>query len=344
MSDSSDSRQARVAIVLVNWNGWRECVECIDSVLAQAHGNFHLFIVDNDSSDQSLERIAAWCAAPAADLRWCTLPGVDRLTDRASPGRIEFRSAGRSHERLPPAEDDCRLTLIRSGDNLGFAGGCNVGIRAAGLDEFAYVWLLNPDTVVDRRALVELVARAEQQPDIGMVGSTVRYYHDPGTVQALGGGRLNRSNAVCAHIGERSSSSNVPVDGSTVERELDFVFAASMLVSARFIREIGLMQEDYFLYYEELDWAMRGRDRFRLGFAPRSHVFHKSGANSSKIMPLYAGNFFYRNRLRFVSRFLPDRMAAAKRQLFEEMLRHVARGRWGLARVVWSTLMARPKA
>jgi hypothetical protein len=85
---------------------------------------------------------------------------------------------------------------------------------------------------------------------------------------------------------------------------------------------------------------MRGLDHFRLGFAPRSHVFHKSGANSSKIMPLFTAGFYYRSRLRFVSRFLPDRMAAAKRTMFMEMLRHLARGRWGLARVVGSTLMA----
>jgi GT2 family glycosyltransferase len=128
-----------------------------------------------------------------------------------------------------------------------------------------------------------------------------------------------------------------------VERELAFVAGASMLVSTPFIRDIGLMQDDYFLYYEEIDWATRGLDRYRLGYAPRSHIFHKSGANSSKIMPLFTAGFFYRNRLRFVRRFLPDRMAAAKRKLFEEMLRHLARGRWGLARVVWSTLLAPPK-
>jgi GT2 family glycosyltransferase len=128
-----------------------------------------------------------------------------------------------------------------------------------------------------------------------------------------------------------------------VERELDWVCGASMFVSTLFIREIGLMQEDYFLYYEEADWAIRGLDQFRLGFAPKSVVFHKSGANSSKIMPLFTAGFYYRSRLRFVSRFLPDRMAAAKRQLFVEMLRHLARGRWTSARLVGSTLRWTPR-
>jgi GT2 family glycosyltransferase len=155
------------------------------------------------------------------------------------------------------------------------------------LNEFAYFWFLNPDTVVERRALAELITRAQNQPGIGIVGSTLLFYDKPDTVHALGGGRLNRLNASGRHIGEHSLLSEVPGDGSAVERELTFICGASMLVSTQFIRRIGLMQEDYFLYYEEADWAMRGRDHFQLGFAPQSIVFHKSGANSSKIMPLF---------------------------------------------------------
>jgi len=340
MSDLTEVAQARVAIVLVNWNGWRDCIECIDSVLVQAQRNFHIFIVDNDSRDGSIDRIAAWCAAPEADPNWRRQHGVDRYTDQPVRSGVQYRVVDRSDRGVPPADDGCRVTLIRSGGNLGFAGGCNVGIRAAGLDDFAYFWFLNPDTVVDRLALVELIARAERQPRMGIVGSTLLFYDAPDTVHALAGGRLNRLNASSSHIGEHSLLSAVPSDASAVERELAFVCGASMLVTTPFIRQIGLMQEDYFLYYEEVDWAMRGIDHFQLGFARQSHVFHKSGANSSKIMPLFTAGVFYRSRLRFVSRFLPDRMAAAKRQLFVEMLRHIARGRWGMARVVGLTLLA----
>jgi hypothetical protein len=330
--------------VLVNWNGWRECIECIDSVLAQAHLNFHLFIVDNDSQDQSIERITAWCLAPEADPKWRRLRGVERHTDRTSRNPISHRVIDRPDHALPPSTDGCMVTLIRSGANLGFAGGCNVGITASGLDEFTYFWFLNPDTVVQVQALAELIAHAERQPRMGIVGSTLLFYDRPDIVFALAGGRLNRLNGTGTQIGETSSSSEVPSDGSAVERELAWVCGASMLVSAAFVREIGLMQEDYFLYYEEADWAMRGLESFRLGFAPKSVVFHKSGANSSKIMPLFTAGFYYRSRLRFVSRFLPDRLAAAKRQLFLEMLRHLARGRWASARLVGLTLLWTPPA
>jgi GT2 family glycosyltransferase len=341
MSDFPEGAQAHVAIVLVNWNGWRDCIECIDSLLLQAHRNFHIFIVDNDSRDGSIDQIAAWCAAPEPDPNWRRQHGVVRYSDQPVRGSVPYRVVSRSDQGAPAAVEACKLTLIPSGGNLGFAGGCNVGIRSARLEDFAYFWFLNPDTVVDRLALVELIARAQREPRMGITGSTLLFYDAPDTVHALAGGRLDRSNASSSHIGEHSSLSTVSRDESAVERELAFVCGASMLVSTPFIREIGPMQEDYFLYYEEVDWAMRGRDRFRLGFARQSHVFHKAGANSSKIMPLFTAGVFYRSRLRFVRRFLPDRMAAAKRTLFVEMLRHLARGRWGMARVVGLTLLWR---
>lgn len=342
-SNSAD-RQAtannRVAIVLVNWNGWCECIECIDSLLAQRHTNFHVFVVDNDSRDASVENIVSWCAAPVPKSSWRRHPGVSRLTDEPHVDCVLHRVAERADGGLPPPADGCRITLIRSGGNLGFAGGCNVGINAGGLQNFDYFWFLNPDTVVDRDALAELISRAEKSPSIGIVGSTVRYYDDPDVVQAMGGARLNRLNGTTAHVGQGMRLADVPDDGASVESEMAYVMGASMLVTSEFIQEIGLMEEDYFLYYEEIDWALRGSGKFTLGFAPRSHVFHKSGVNSSKAVPLLCAGFYYRNRLRFVTRFLPDRIAAAKRSLFEQLLRHIAKRQWSYARVVLATLLS----
>jgi GT2 family glycosyltransferase len=340
MSNPQTFASTRVAIVLVNWNGWRECIECLDSLLAQSHENFHVFIVDNDSHDRSVEAIVSWCALPTAGAIWRRHSGVGRLTDYPHVGCVQNRVVERAEQGLSSAPDGCRLTVIRSGGNLGFAGGCNVGIKAAGLGNFDYFWFLNPDTVVDRHALIELIGRAETQPGIGIVGSTLRYYDHPDLVQAMGGARLNRSNGTSGHIGQGARLDEVPADGAAVEREMAYVVGASMLVSTRFVTEVGLMEEDYFLYYEEVDWALRGSGKFSLGFAPRSHVFHKSGVNSSKAAPQFSTGFYYRNRLRFVARFLPGRLAAAKWSLFEEMLRHIARGRWRHARIICTTLLA----
>jgi GT2 family glycosyltransferase len=211
-------------------------------------------------------------------------------------------------------------------------------MSAAGLDAFDFFWLLNTDTVVHRDALSALVRRAQAAEKTGVVGSTIRYYDRPDIVEALAGARFNRTNMTTRQVGRGLPLEESQIDAAAVERDLFYITGASMLVSNAFVREIGLMQEDYFLYFEELDWAMRGRDRFTWGYAADSHVFHKSGATSSKVLPAFTANLYYRNRIRFAVRFFPKQLPAVRRELAIEFLRHFVRGRWTNARIVAAAL------
>ena len=331
------ARPPTVAVILVNWNGWRDSLECIGSVLEQTHPGLHLFLVDNDSHDQSIENICKWCAAPTTQTHWRNHDGVMRISDRSTTP-IPIRVVDRPAHALPAPPQDCRVTLIRSGGNLGFAGGCNVGIRAAGLDEFDFFWLLNSDTVVHRDALAALVRRAQASERFGIVGSTIRYYDRPDIIEALGGARLEDTTLTAWLIGRNRRLDASPIDTAAVEREMFYVTGASMLVSNAFVREVGLMQEDYFLYFEEMDWAMRGRGRFSWGYAADSHIFHKSGASSTKVVPAFSANLYYRNRIRFAVRFFPTRLPTVRRGMFVEFLRHAANGRWTQAKIVAAAL------
>ena len=327
-----------VAVVLVNWNSWRHTIECLDSVLAQAYTNFCVFVVDNDSQDQSIERISEWCAKPTGDAGWSRHAGVDRYCDRASAVGVPFRLLSPKENPVADGVHQWPITLIGTGTNLGFAGGCNVGIRCANPELFDYFWLLNTDTVVHRDALAALLGRAELEPKPGMTGSTILYYDRPGVIQALGGGRLGISGVNWELIGQGRNLADSTMDVTTVEREISYIMGASMLVSRQFIQDVGPMQEDYFLYYEEIDWAMRGRGKYALGYASDSVVFHKSGASSSKVMPMFSANLYYRNGIRFISRFFPERMGALKRRLLLEVLRYGLKGEWarsGLVLRIW---------
>lgn len=332
---TTSERPPRVAVILVNWNGWQDCIECLDSLLAQNYPSFHVFLVDNASQDGSLDRIGAWCDHVQADPAWPRRrDGVDRLTDRldTDPGarKVAYRRFDHPQENLPVSEPGCTLTLMQSGANLGFAGGNNVGLRAAGLDHFDYFWLLNTDTVVHRDALAHLVARAQQDPGIGITGSTLVHYHEPDTVQAVGG-ILDRW-ILPSHMGAHMPLTAVPGDPADVESRLTYIVGASMLVSAEFIKNVGYMQEDYFLYYEELDWAMRSVGRYRLAYAPQSIVYHKVGASSAQVMSDFSLRLLYRNRLRFLGRFFPQRVRPVLFYMAGEVLRHMVRGRWAHAR------------
>jgi GT2 family glycosyltransferase len=167
-----------------------------------------------------------------------------------------------------------------------------------------------------------------------MVGSTLRYYNDPNLLQAMGGARMDpvTTSFSCIGIGEPFSA--VPTDPSAVEYQMAYVVGASMLVSTDFVREIGYMQEDYFLYFEEPDWAWRSRHRFRLGYAPGSVVYHKVGASSAQVASLYSLNLICRNRIRFVARFMPDRLVQTKRHMYRQILGRASRLRFREALVM----------
>ncbi|MGE0188363.1 MAG: glycosyltransferase family 2 protein [Steroidobacteraceae bacterium] len=327
-----------VAIVLVNWNNWRDCAECIDSLLGMDYSNFHVFLIDNDSADQSIEKLQAWCNTPTVSVGCKQLPGVRFHTDLPTTISIGVRLADATLLPLPPPEPTQRISLIRSGGNLGFAGGCNVGIRSSLPDTYDYFWFLNTDTVVDRQALRYLVERAQQDVAIGMVGSTVLYHDRPDVVQAQAGAWLNPKTGESRHIGEGIAANIVTANAILVEQQLAYIFGASMLVSHLLIKRIGLMQEDYFLYYEEMDWAMRSRDQFKFAYASQSLIYHKSGNSSSKTMPIFAVNLFYRNRVRFISRFFPQFMSATKRGLMQTMLRYLIKGQWRKASIIGEIL------
>jgi GT2 family glycosyltransferase len=213
------------------------------------------------------------------------------------------------HGALPggPAglDPEVRLELVPTGSNLGFAGGNNVALRLAlARDDFEYAWLLNNDTVVEKDALGHLVARMRDRPGAGMCGSTLRFYEPPHEVQAHGGATYNPWFGMPGNV-ERLRPGE---DHVQVESRLAYVMGASMLVSKAFLRDVGLMSEDYFLFYEELDWAARARGRYSLAYAPESRVYHKGGRStglSGRRYDLASDYYMNRAQLMYARRHTP---------------------------------------
>jgi GT2 family glycosyltransferase len=203
------------------------------------------------------------------------------------------------------------LLLVDTGANLGFAGGCNVGLRyAMRQPNCAYVWLLNNDTVVDPDALSALVRRLRSRPDAGQCGSRLVHYHDTAVVETLGGERYDKWFARIRPIGGGQNVA-VAADSASVEAKMSYVAGASLCVTRAFVEQIGLLDESYFLYYEELDWAARSRGRFTLAYADDSIVYHKVGASTGcdwngAERSATADFFVLRNRLRYTWRHAPE--------------------------------------
>lgn len=164
------------------------------------------------------------------------------------------------------------VELIENGTNLGFGAGNNVALRVVMSRSVDYVWLLNNDTRPKPDALTELVRKAETDKKLGAVGSVLFYADQPGRVQAWGGGGVNvwfgRSWHATARVAESS---------------LLYLTAASVLLRCSALAEIGLFDEEFFLYWEDADLGFRLRKGgWGLGVADGSVVLHKEHASTGR--------------------------------------------------------------
>lgn len=319
----------RVYILLVNWNGWADTRECLESLLQLDYPDFRIVVVDNASTDGSAAALRRWANA-RCDMQRPVAPGQTATASAPAPF---FSECGReAAERGGDAVGDAFLTLVCAPANLGFAGGNNIGLRfALARGDAGYVWLLNNDTVVDPQALSALVERIRARRNAGMCGSSLLFYDRPATVQALGGAYYCPWLAVAWHLGQRRSF--VPQSRpERVERLMSYVVGASMLVSMEWLRSVGLMTEDYFLYFEEIDWTLRGGKRFGLAYAPGSLVYHKVGGSiGTRSHPahksLTCDYYNIRNRIVFTRRHYPWALPTVYLGLCVEMLLRICCGR-----------------
>jgi N-acetylglucosaminyl-diphospho-decaprenol L-rhamnosyltransferase len=164
------------------------------------------------------------------------------------------------------------MTCHRARGNLGYAGGINACIGQLAEEAWSSIWIINPDAVPDPGALAALSDRL-QAGDCGVVGGRV-IFAETGRVQTHGG-IWRKWMARGLNIDFGAPESHAP-DAKAIEGRMDYVSGACMLVSRAFYDAVGPMDEDYFLYCEEVDWCAR-RGAFKLGFAPGAIIRHDHG-------------------------------------------------------------------
>ncbi len=328
----------RLGLVLVNWNRWADTIECLESLQAAA-GDFRVVVVDNASSDGSADRIEAWARGDQP-----SEPTDAAMARFSTPAGVKPVAMHRLAGPTPPGAGDEWLTLIESGENLGFAGGNNIGLRYLLADpDIEACWLLNNDTVVDADAPAAVLDYLASNPKIGICGTIVRFYHRPAIVQALNGSRFNRWTGTSAGIAAGLPAA-AHFDATKVARATDFVLGASLAVTRSFLETVGLMEESYFLYFEEIDWAWRARGRFTTGFASRAVVYHKEGGSigsSSRKGGRSSLSEYYlmRSKLKFIARHRPWLLPAHWGVAAVQIALRVARGQPAKAVVMTRALL-----
>jgi GT2 family glycosyltransferase len=182
--------------------------------------------------------------------------------------------------------------LIESKVNLGFAGGCNLGIARCMALNFDYIFLLNSDATVTADTLAELVSASSALNDNAALGSLVRYWPS-GQLQFFGSERSKQSGRPCWY----SESSNAELLSSAMI-ETDFIFGAALFVPIEVLEKVGTFDERFFLNYEETDWCYRAA----IAGVPRyvvthSVVYHQGSASLGELHAPLQTYFLTRNRL-----------------------------------------------
>lgn len=331
--------QDRILIILVNYNGAADTLECIESLKYISHSNFQILVVDNASSDDSMPvllnrfRRQTVVELPA----YLTTTLNCRKAHNLEP---VFVSESALLDESVDTFCDYPLIICNSRKNRGFAGGNNIGLKYAIKDgDFDYIWMLNNDTITHPDALTNMLHRVRENNGRVTCGSMVLHYHQPDVVQALGGGKFNRWTGISSTSFGRGLYDQHATDFRGYEKRLSYISGCSWLLPMSFINDIGLMDEDYFLYYGEIDWCERAKNQYGLVFAEAAKVWHKDGTSIGppsyrQKSSLFSDYFIFKNKLRLVRRFNPVALPIAWGVSLLQSVNRIRRGEWDKARLI----------
>lgn len=241
-----------VYIIIINYNNYQDTIECVESLEKINYKNFKILIVDNNSSNDSINRI------------------------KTSYSKYE---------------------VMQLKDNLGFAGGNNVGIKKALKSGADYILLLNNDTIVEADFLgIMLESFTNSNNKIGIVGSKIFSYYNKELSEGIGNIDFFR------FITSNSTFNND--NKSKLEQEVNFVSGCCMLIKSEVFNMVGLLPEEYFMYYEDTDFCLKTLEKgFKIIYNPKSIIYHKVSSSSGGKQSPFSIKWNNRNRIIFMNKY-----------------------------------------
>jgi len=246
-----------------------DCLQSLESEINNLHGT-EVVVIDNASGDDSVQRI---------------------------------------QEKIDGQNWQNWVKLIAAERNGGYAYGNNLGIRPALASDNPpeYILLLNPDTVIRSGAIATLIEFMKEHPQVGIAGSRLE---DPDTTPQRSAFRFHSflsefENALrLGLVSQLLSQWTVAPAVSDVECQTDWVAGASMIIRRRVFEDVGLLDEEYFMYYEEVDFCLQAhRAGWLCWYVPQSRVVHfvgqSSGVTNLKVIPKRRPQYWFESRKRY---------------------------------------------
>lgn len=284
--NSNSGIYPKVSIIIINWNGWKDTIECLESLYNINYPLFDVIIVDNNSTDGSIDKISEYINGSTF---------TSKSIEKTVPTKVKLESISYSrktekfnNEETIKSNSKQKLYMIKNNGNYGFAEANNIGLRYS-IDNLnsKYALLLNNDTVVSKDFLEKLVDVAESNDKIGIVGPMIYYYDYKNKIQSSGSKILwNKGIADTLRVNEIDNGQYSDI------KEVDSLMGCAMLIKVNLFEKIGFFIDDYFAYWEETEWCTRvKKSNYKIINVPQAKIWHKKGASSNTVSGFYEYHF-----------------------------------------------------
>ncbi len=285
----------RVGILVLNYRHPDQTLACVRSLLAREGPDSRILWIENDAASTG-----------------------DRAERTLAAGGVPWT-------RLDPAQDPLPgpgvVGLLANAENLGYAGGNNVGLRFLRARGVPFAWILNNDTELLRGNSADLLARAAAEPAVGAWGTAIQQ-----------GERILLSHRL-------SRSSFAAIEGTEpgdLELPESFLTGSSLFLRLEAAAQVGDLPESYFLYYEDVAFSIElRRAGWKLGLAAEVRVHHLESATAGR----RSARVEYstrRNRLHLLRRYFPEALESRRRDLLYATQKYLFRGEWTKLRMEWA--------
>lgn len=248
-----------ISVIILNWNGWKDTIECLESVFQIDYPSYAIILVDNGSQDKSIEKIREYAKG---SIKKSSKSFDCDFTDKP----IKFFEIKEETElqdikrKLPDSQENRKFTLIKNKKNHGWAKGNNIGMKyALKVLKSEFILVINNDTVVSSDLLLNLVDCFNKVKG-KIIGPKVYYYDNKNVIYAAGSARINEKDE-----GQFGKIKKVPK-----------ITGCAIFIKSDVFSDIGLFDEEYFLYQDEVDFYRRAKKAgYDLYFCPCARVWHK---------------------------------------------------------------------
>ena len=268
------SKEKKVNIVIVNYNSWKDLLACIKTLNNSNQLDFQIFIVDNNSTDNSIEEICRAFVDSESRLLSLSLKGFQNPQNKQEIDKHD-------------------IVLVKNDENGGFGSGNNLVLNYLVQNrKEEYTWLLNPDTEVEQNVLIDLISITKDKRKT-ITGNVIYYFNDKSKIMYYGGFRVKKYiHGVKGVVNKKN------------KKKISAITGTSFFTHISTYKELGLFPEDYFMYWEETDFCTHAkRNGYKFEVNNKSKIYdHVGSASNSNFLREY---LYLLNGLRYYRKYSP---------------------------------------